>query len=222
MSTLFGKSLGVITVGPALFADGIRSAGGAAVAVDWAPPGDATVAADLALLINNPDTEAANRTAFDRYLAARPVLDGIAPARDVVPGMDEQRILHAGPPVAWQAMCGPMRGAVIGAILYEGWAGDAATAETLVGSGAVAFAPCHHHHAVGPMAGIISPSMPVWRVTDENSGGTSFCSLNEGLGRVLRFGAYDAEVLDRLSWMSETLAPVLAASINSAASICCR
>jgi hypothetical protein len=214
MSTLFGKSLGVITVGPALFADGIRSAGGAAVAVDWAPPGDATVAADLALLINNPDTEAANRTAFDRYLAARPVLDGIAPARDVVPGMDEQRILHAGPPVAWQAMCGPMRGAVIGAILYEGWAGDAATAETLVGSGAVAFAPCHHHHAVGPMAGIISPSMPVWRVTDENSGGTSFCSLNEGLGRVLRFGAYDAEVLDRLSWMSETLAPVLAAGLD--------
>ena len=215
MSSLFGKSLGVITVGPSLFADGIRAAGGTAVAVDCAPPGDgdASVATDLSRLVNHPATEAANRTAFERYLASRPVLDGIAPARDGVPGMDEQRILHAGPPVAWDEMCGPMRGAVIGAILYEGWAGDAAAAETLAGSGAVAFAPCHHHHAVGPMAGIISPSMPVWRVTDGISGGTSFCSLNEGLGRVLRFGAYDAEVLDRLTWMGETLAPVLAAGL---------
>ena len=113
MSSLFGKSLGVITVGPSLFADGIRAAGGTAVAVDCAPPGDgdASVATDLSRLVNHPATEAANRTAFERYLASRPVLDGIAPARDGVPGMDEQRILHAGPPVAWDEMCGPMRGA---------------------------------------------------------------------------------------------------------------
>lgn len=218
MSTLFGDTLGVITVGPALFADAIQAAGGAAIAVDWSPPaeGDAAVAADLALLVNRAETEAANRTAFERYLAARPVLDAIAPARDMVPGMDEQRILHAGPPVAWDAMCGPMRGAIIGAILYEGWATDPAAAEKLAGSGAVRFAPCHHHDAAGPMAGIISPSMPVWRVTDATSDRATFATLNEGLGRVLRFGAYDAEVLDRLKWMAETLAPVLAAGLTRA------
>jgi hypothetical protein len=215
MNSLFGESLGVITVGPALFADGIRAAGGEAVAVDWSPPGDGDprVAMDLARLVNDATTDAANRTAFERYLAARPVLEGIAPARDVVPGMDGQHIIHAGPPVAWEAMCGPMRGAIVGAILYEGWASDPAAAETLAGSGTISFAPCHHHDAVGPMAGVMSPSMPVWRVKDSANNRITFSNLNEGLGRVLRFGAYDAEVLDRLKWIEQTLAPVLAAGL---------
>ncbi len=216
MTRLFDDNLPVISVGPAMFADSIRAAGGDALAVDWSPPadGDVRAAEDLARLVNQPDVEAANRTAFERYVAARPKLDGIAPARDVVPGMKARRILHAGPPVAWQAMCGPMRGAIIGAILYEGWAEDARAAAALAEAGDVAFAPCHHHDAVGPMAGIISPSMPVWRVSDAGSGRAAFCSINEGLGRVLRFGAYHDEVLERLRWIAETLAPVLSAGLE--------
>lgn len=125
-----------------------------------------------------------------------------------------QRILHAGPPISWDRMCGPMRGAVIGALLYEGWVSSATEAEELAVSDAIAFAPCHDFGAVGPMAGVISPSMPVWVVDNGVAGNTAFSSLNEGLGRVLRFGAYNPEVIERLRWMAEVLAPSLARALR--------
>src|SRR5205085_6702316 len=111
-------------------------------------------------------------------------------------------------------MCGPMRGAIIGAILYEGWAENGQRAQALAESGEVAFEPCHHHGAVGPMSGIISPSMPVWIVANPAHGNRAFSNLNEGLGKVLRFGANSAEVLGRLKWMEQTLAPTLAAALK--------
>ena len=99
-------------------------------------------------------------------------------------------------------MCGPMQGAIVGAILFEGWATEPDAARALAASGEIAFEPCHHHGAVGPMAGVISPSMPVWIVRDAASGHRAFCNLNEGLGKVLRFGANGTEVIDRLRWMA--------------------
>ena len=120
--------------------------------------------------------------------------------------MNARRILHSGPPIAWERMCGPMQGAIIGAILFEGWASDLEAAEQLAASGAIAFAPCHHHGAVGPMAGIISPSMPVWIVRDPATGRRTFSNLNEGLGKVLRFGANGTEVIDRLNGWRAPLA----------------
>ena len=103
-----------------------------------------------------------------------------------------------------------MQGAIIGAILFEGWAPDDEKARALAESGAVEFEPCHHHGAVGPMAGVISPSMPVWIVREAASGHLTFCNLNEGLGKVLRFGANNAEVIDRLKWMAACCARTLA------------
>ena len=158
--------------------------------------------------------EAANAQAAERYLAAQPKIAGIGVAREALPGMGERMILHAGPPIAWERMCGPMKGAIVGAILYEGWAADAGRAEALARSGEIAFAPCHHHAAVGPMAGIISPSMPVWMVEDPVHGNRTYSNLNEGLGKVLRFGANGAEVIERLKWMEKTLAPTLQAGLN--------
>jgi hypothetical protein len=108
-----------------------------------------------------------------------------------------------------------MRGAVIGALLYEGWAASQAAAEALVATGGVAFAPCHHVGAVGPMAGVISPSMPVWVVENRAAGNWAYSNLNEGLGKVLRFGAYDPEVIERLSWMGDVLAPALARALDA-------
>jgi hypothetical protein len=106
-----------------------------------------------------------------------------------------------------------MRGAVLGAILYEGWAGDLAAAEALAAKGGVEFAPCHHNCAVGPMAGVVSPSMPVWIVEDAEHGGRAFSNLNEGLGKALRFGANGPEVIERLRWIKRVLAPVLADAV---------
>ena len=216
MSALFSKPLSVLNVGLASFADAIVQRGGAATRIEWAPPanGDAAVGTALARLVNDAKVDAANAQAAERYLAAQPRLEGIGIAREVLPGMGSRMILHAGPPIAWPRMCGPMQGAIVGAILYEGWADDAAKARAMAGSGDIAFEPCHHHAAVGPMAGIISPSMPVWMVRNSTHGNRSFSNLNEGLGKVLRFGANGPDVIARLKWMEKTLAPTLRAGLE--------
>ena len=221
MSDLFGNRLHVVNVGLNGFAGSIAAAGGGVTDVAWTPPamGDESLGRSLAALIGRDEVEAANRQAFANYLAADPVLEGVAAAREAIPDMGERMILHAGPPIEWAAMCGPMQGGIVGAILYEGWADDPVAAETLAAGGGIAFAPCHHHAAVGPMAGVISASMPVWVVADRAQGGRAFCTLNEGLGKVLRFGANSAEVLERLKWMADVLAPVLGATLEAAGGI---
>ena len=216
MSQLFTKPLSVLNVGLGSFAGVIVERGGAAVSLDWVPPanGDRAAGAALARLVNHPDVEAANATAAERYLSAQPRLEGVGIAREVLPGMDRRTLLHAGPPISWERMCGPMRGAVIGAMLYEGWAEDADAARAIAQAGDVVFAPCHHHGAVGPMSGVISPSMPVWMVSNPTHGNRSFSNLNEGLGKVLRFGANSPEVLERLRWMEKILGPTLGAGLE--------
>jgi hypothetical protein len=156
----------------------------------------------------------ANRTAVERMLAARPILKGLGAARDVIPGMAEDLLLHAGPPIDWARASGPLRGAVIGALLYEGRAGDEAAATALVVRGEVRLEPCHHYAAVGPMAGVISASMQVYLVDDPVHGHRTFSNLNEGYGKVLRYGAFSAEVLARLRWMNGVLAPALDAALG--------
>ena len=217
MSGLFGKRLSVLNVGLASFADAIVARGGTAARIEWQPPaqGDRVVGAALARLLNDPAVEAANAQAAERYLAAQPRLEGIGIARETIGGMSGRTILHAGPPIEWARMCGPMQGAIIGAILYEAWTDDPAKARSMAQSGEIAFAPCHHHAAVGPMAGIISPSMPVWIVRNAAHGNRAFSNLNEGLGKVLRFGANGPEVLARLKWMQTSLAPTLRAALKA-------
>lgn len=155
------------------------------------------------------DIEAANTTALERMMDARPMLKSVAPAREAIPGMRDGLLLHAGPPIEWSRMSGPLRGAVIGALLFEGSARDARQAEVMAAAGEVEFAPCHHLGAVGPMAGVISPSMAVYVVENVTHGNLSFSNLNEGYGKVLRYGAYSEDVLKRLRWMNSELAPAL-------------
>ncbi|MBT3767512.1 MAG: DUF1116 domain-containing protein, partial [Rhodospirillales bacterium] len=211
------QSLSVINVGLASFADAINESGGTAVHVDWRPAadGDMKVARALAGLVNNERIESANRTAFERYLTAQPILKGVGRAGDVIPGIGERMILHSGPPIHWDNVCGPVHGAIIGAILFEGWADNEKSAEALLKSGEVTIAPCHHHATVGPMAGITSPSMPVWMVSDADGSNQAFTNLNEGLGKVLRFGANSPDVIERLRWMQNTLARVLGAATSA-------
>ena len=155
----------------------------------------------------------ANKTAVDQMMTARPLLKGVATARDVIPGMRDGLILHAGPPIEWEGMSGPLRGAVIGALLFEGLAADEAEAVALVDRGDVEFAPCHHHQTVGPMAGVTSASMAVYVVENVTHGNMAFSNLNEGYGKVLRYGAYAPDVLLRLRWMNDVMGPVLAEAL---------
>ncbi|MEE9470370.1 MAG: DUF1116 domain-containing protein [Gemmatimonadota bacterium] len=147
-------------------------------------------------------------------MSARPMLQTVARAGEAIPGMHDRLLLHAGPPIEWERMSGPLRGAVIGAVLFEGWTDDEEEAARLAESGEVEFAPCHHHGAVGPMAGVISPSMAVYVVENVTHGNRSFSNLNEGYGKVLRYGAYSSEVLDRLRWMNDVMAPLLLEALS--------
>lgn len=214
MSGLFGKPLGVVNLGLASFADPVAAALAPVARVQWRPPGgDPALATALARLLGDASIDAANKTAFDAYLAAEPVLEGVGVAREVIPGLGERMLLHAGPPIDWARMGGAMRGAVIGACLLEGWARDPDAARVMAERGEIRFDPCHHHAAVGPMAGIISPSMPVWTLRNVAKGAAkdkrAFSNLNEGLGKVLRYGANSPEVIAKLKWMGDTLGPAL-------------
>jgi hypothetical protein len=146
---------------------------------------------------------------------SRPILRGVAPAREAIPDMQPNLLLHAGPPIEWGRMSGPLRGAVVGALLFEGLAKDEAGATKMVERGEVRFEPCHHHHAVGPMAGVISPTMAVYVLEDVTHNRKTFSGLNEGYGKVLRYGAFSPEVLQRLRWMNDTLGPMIGEALAS-------
>lgn len=160
------------------------------------------------------DIEKANAETTQRMMEARPMLVGIGKAIDVIPDMRANLLLHAGPPITWKLASGPMRGAITGALIFEGKAKNEAEAQELVESGKIELEPCHHHQAVGPMAGIICPSMSVYILENKTHGNYSYSNLNEGYGKVLRYGAYSEEVLDRLRWMEEVMAPVLRVAIE--------
>jgi hypothetical protein len=151
----------------------------------------------------------ANQKAIDAIFEARPTLIGVARAKDVIPGMDDNLFLHAGPPCTWDRMSGPVRGGMIGTMFLEGRAKSVEEAETLLASGEIKFAPCNNHSSSGPMAGIISPSMLVYIVENKSNGQRAFSGLNEGRGKVLRMGAYSEEVIDRMIWLNEVLGPAV-------------
>ncbi len=219
VAALFGGEIAAVNLGLESFADNLRACGVPVVQVRWRPPagGDPAMLALLDRIATRSriDVEAANREAASRMLAAKPTVVGIGRALDVVPGMRRDLVLHAGPPVTWERMCGPLRGAVIGGLVYEGLAATRAEAEALAASGRIAFEPCHHHDAVGPMAGVMTARMPVWILENATAGNRAYCTLNEGLGKVLRYGANSDEVLERLRWMETDLAPLLARALEA-------
>ena len=212
----------VVNIGLPRFAEDLRAAGVPVADVAWTPPASADVRVLEALdRVTGADpeltarVEAANEAAIERMLAADPVLVDVRNAADVVPGIEDRMILHAGPPVEWERMCGPMRGAVAGAIVLEGWASDLEAASALAATGGVRFAPNHHHDAVGPMTGLTTRTMPVMVVENRAFGNRAYCTVNEGLGRVMRFGGNDVSVIERLRWLGSTLGPLLGEALRS-------
>lgn len=203
----------IVAAGVEVFSTALRAQGAGVTDVDWRPPGFGS-ADDLAQLALDPRRAAANRVAVERVLAAGSVLVDVRPAREVL-DLPDRMLLHSGPPLTWETASGPMRGALIGATLFEGWASDVEDAERVLAAGEIALDPCHHHRTVGPMAGVTSPSMWIWCLQDPSSGAQAWCNLNEGLGKVLRMGAFNEEVLTRLAWMRDVLGPVLSAAVRS-------
>jgi hypothetical protein len=204
----------VVTAGVSLFEEALTAQAVDVVPVDWRPPMDGTQDA-LARVMADPRRPEANATAAGRMLAAGARLVDVRPASQAL-GLQQGTFLHAGPPLEWERASGPMRGALQGAMVLEGLAATPDEAERLLAAGdGITLDPCHHHACVGPMAGVVSPSMWMLELEDPVHGGRAWCSLNEGLGKVLRYGAYGPEVLDRLEWMSAVLGPLLQHAVRT-------
>ena len=161
----------------------------------------------------------ANSEAVKRILEAEPVLVDVVRASEAIPDLEEGMILHAGPPIDWDCMCGPMRGAVAGIAVFEGWAKNLSEAEHLAESGAFKLRPNHDYGAVGPMTGMTTLSQPVLVVENRSSGNRAYCTINEGLGKVMRFGGNDASVIKRLGWLRDKLGPAMGAALRSGSGI---
>lgn len=157
----------------------------------------------------------ANQAVIDKIVQSAPFLLDVVPSKSVIKELEGHMLLHAGPPIAWEDMTDPMQGSCVGAVLFEEWADNEADARKMLADGEITFAPCHHYDAVGPMGGITSGNMPVLVVENKTDGNRAYCTMNEGIGAVLRFGAYSDEVITRLRWMRDTLGPVLSQALQT-------
>ena len=210
----------VINVGLKSFAEVIEAFGCDVVQYDWAPPAGGNV--ELIKVLNflrscrEMDIDEANRSVIAKVVASQPVIRDVVPAKSVIKELNEGKvILHAGPPIRFENMPDPVQGSCVGAALFEGWAATEEEARKILASGEVTFIPCHHVKAVGPMGGITSANMPVFVVENQTDGNEAYCTMNEGIGKVLRFGAYSKEVVDRLLWMKDVLGLTLGRAIRS-------
>jgi hypothetical protein len=221
VAELFGSPVNVVNVGIQMFADDLEVQGATVTHLDWSPPGGGDAAAIAALSrLEDPALQAriaeANQTAVQRIMGSQPMLVGFGQAIDVVPGMTKTTILHSGPPIEWERMSGPMKGAVTGALVFEGLAADLDQAAELAASGDITFSPCHEHGCVGSMAGVTSASMFMHVVENKTHGNFAYTNLSEQLAKILRMGANDQSVIDRLKWMRDVHGPVLRAAMEIA------
>jgi hypothetical protein len=204
----------IVNVGADLFADAITDQAVGVTRVDWRPPMDGT-GADLAVVAADPLRRTANERALAAMFDVTATLVDVAPASELL-GLEPGQFLHAGPPIAWDRAPGPLRGALMGGAALEGLVDDPNDAVALFESGtSVSLEPCHHRSTVGPMAGVVTPGMWMFVLEDAVTGHRTFCSLNEGLGKVLRYGAYGPDVLTRLRWMRDVLGPLLQKAVRA-------
>lgn len=207
----------IINVGVESFNDPLRAYGAESVQYTWKPMagGDKHMIHLLTELNRVEGLDEMNDEVIARFRESQPFLVDVAPAKSLIPEINGKVILHAGPPIKYEDMTDPMQGSCVGAVLFEEWADNEADARALLESGEVAFIPCHHVHAVGPMGGITTQNMPLVVVENRADGTVGYCTMNEGIGKVLRFGAYSEEVVSRLRWMRDVLGPVLSQALSA-------
>lgn len=220
LRALLSEKPNIINIGLKSFAEVVEQFGCEVVQYDWQPPagGNVELIKTLNFLRNYEGIDQKNREVIEKVVASQPVLKDNVRAKEVIPEFAENGgkvILHAGPPVAYENMPDPMQGSCVGAVMFEEWADTEEEARKMLEGGEIKFIPCHHCNAVGPMGGITSPNMAVFVVENETGGNRAYCTMNEGIGKVLRFGAYDEEVVNRLRWMRDVLGPTLGKALRS-------
>lgn len=220
LKELLSEKPRIINIGLKSFAEVVEEFGCEVVQYDWAPPagGNVKLIKTLNFLRNYEGIEEKNREVIAKVVASQPVLKDNVRAKEVIPEFSENNgkvILHAGPPVDYKNMPDPMQGSCVGAVMFEEWAETEEEARKMLENGEIKFIPCHHCNAVGPMGGITSPNMAVFVVENETGANRAYCTMNEGIGKVLRFGAYDEEVVNRLRWMRDVLGPTLGKALRS-------
>ncbi|MHC0038449.1 YlbE family protein [Pseudoneobacillus sp. C159] len=219
INELFNSKIHAINVGIEFFKDDILKQNAGATHLEWKPPGGGKPEIISALdkledLSVVEKIEAANKLAVERIINSQPVLIGFEQAINCVPGMTKTTILHAGPPIAFENMSGPMKGAVTGALVFEGLAKDIEDAYRVAASGEITFAPCHEHNCVGSMAGVTSASMYMHIVENKTYGNIAYTNLSEQLSKILRMGANDESVINRLIWMRDVFGPILSEAMK--------
>lgn len=224
INDLFKEELSVLNIGLSLFDQDYDAQNMEHATVRFSPPADGD--SELLEILDYLDSpaikekiDAANEEAVSQIIQSQPTLIGYDKAINVIPGMHEKMILHAGPPVTWEEMSGPMRGAVTGSLVFEGLADTIADAEALASSGDIEFSPCHEHDTVGSMAGVTSANMYVHIVKNKMYGNISYTNLSEQFAKILRMGANDQSVVDRLVWMRDILGPMLKEAMEIAKEI---
>lgn len=206
----------VVNIGLESFNESILKFGGESVQYNWKPlaGGNKKLIRILNAMAKMENLEAENQKVIDRMRESQPFLTDVVPAKSVIPVLNTRTLLHAGPPIHYHEMTGPMQGSCVGAALFEGWAENEADARRMLEAGEVQFVPCHHVNAVGPMGGITSGNMAVMVVRNRADDTVAYCTMNEGIGKVLRFGAFSEEVVNRLHWMADVLGPTIARAVK--------
>lgn len=206
----------VINIGLKSFNKSIKDFGGKSIWVNWKPKagGNKKLIQIIDFISSIESIKSSNLAVIDKFKNSQPFLVDVVPAKSVIEILNKKTILHAGPPIRYEDMTGPMQGSCIGAVLFEKWANTQDEAVKLLESGEIEFCPCHHVNAVGPMGGITTANMPVLVVKNNLDGTIAYCNVNEGIGKVLRFGAYSQEVIDRLEWMRDILGPTLSKALK--------
>ena len=170
--------------------------------------------------MSETDRAAANRTAYERLCDAEPVLVDLGPAIRHLPGMGRETILTSGPALPFAEYEGGQRDAIIGAAQFEGLAADAEEAVAMLEGGRLRIGGCHDYGAVGSLAGVYTASMPVFAVRNETGGNFGYCNFYEGTDpRRLNYGVYDEGVKERLLFVQDVVAPVIAEAVRRAGGI---
>ena len=219
---LFKKDIQVVNIGLEGFHDDLVSQSIKSTHVEWSPVagGDPELIQLISDIEKNRDqVDEANQKVLSIFQDAEVALVGMDIAIDVIPNMHNKLFLHAGPPIEFSRMSGPMKGAIIGAILYEKLASSEEEAIQLAESGQLEFSPNHEYSSIAPMAGVISANMPVFVMHNRTHDTFAYTNVNEGPGKALRFGAYNEDVISRLHWLREVLYPILKQALESSPGI---